>query len=127
MTDINGNFNFEPKGDYNNKINKFKHDEPIEKDEPKDNLKPQSELHYAPEVLGRSQVASPIGSDPTQSIIKALDITEHTKAEVLSAADEIFDDIYDKAVENGDNPEIAYAKASAASEEFLDIAKARES
>ncbi len=120
MTDINGNFNnFETKGNYSipNK--------PKEKVEINVNETESNKDLPAADVLGRSQVASPKGSNPAKSVDEALAITSKFSPEILEASDRVFDTVYFEAKENGDDDETAYAKAAMASDEFWELVAAR--
>ena len=124
MTDINGNFgNFEPKTDYT-KINKNSKDAEV----PQKNLGDKNAPYELPssDVLGRSQVASPIGSDVSKSVDEAVLLARQYKKspEVLSAADGFFENMYEKFLEAGMNKADAYAKAAVATGEFIDTVTA---
>ena len=127
MTDINGNFNnYEPKNDFKKNINKIIPEEKVtdEQDKKSGDAKAYDNLPAA-DVLGRSQVASPKGSNPAKSVDEALTITSKFSPEILEASDRVFDTVYYEAKESGDDDETAYAKAAMASDEFWELVAAR--
>lgn len=73
-------------------------------------------------VLGRSQVVNRTnGTSASSSIDEAVRLANEN-IDMLSCADELFDNVYNQFIEQGFKPEDAYVMASIGLKEFQDIA-----
>lgn len=122
MAEINNNI---PKFGYNiekidNKNNKAADVTPSEVQ------KEVSGQQYVPDtgVLGRSQIKNPKGADVSRSVDEAVLLAEKYP-QLLNCGDELFDVLYEQFVAEGMDEAEAYAKASVAMEEFVEIGKAQ--
>ena len=84
------------------------------------------EIQYVPDtgILGRSQIKNQKGSDVTRSVDETIALCEKFP-QIMECGDELFDSLYEQFLADGMEPHEAYAKASLAMEEFVEIGKAQ--